>query len=147
MSASATTADAFRAALLRARASHLHGAALHVYNLGEYSTMRTFLTADRLAGFALDGEDIVSVFRHAAAPARGLAAALMRQAVAEGGRTLDAFDTYLPKVYARCGFVETGRLAWDDKYAPADWDYSAFEQWNGGRPDVVLMRHDYELTV
>jgi len=146
MRASVTTASSFRDSLLRARASHIHGAALHVYKLGEYSRMRTFLTDDRLAGFALNGEDIVSVFRHTAAPARGLAAALMRQAVAAGGRTLDAFDTYLPKVYARCGFVEVGRLAWNDEYAPVDWDYGTFEQWNGGRPDVVLMRHDYELT-
>ncbi|MEZ3155920.1 hypothetical protein AB1K56_03245 [Microbacterium sp. BWR-S6Y] len=146
MSASETTADVFRGALLRARASHLHGAALHVYALAEYERMRTFLTPDGLAGFALHETDIVSVFRHADSADRGVADALMRRAVAEGGRTLDAFDTYLPKVYARCGFVEIGRLAWDDKYAPADWDYSAFEHWNGGRPDVVLMRHDYELT-
>lgn len=108
--------------------------------------MRTFLTSDGLAGFALDGEDIVSVFRNAHATPRGLADALMRQAVAEGGRTLDAFDTYLPKVCARCGFVEVGRLAWDDQCASHDWDYAAFEKWNGGRPDVVLMRHDYGLS-
>lgn len=136
----------FRDALLSARASHVHGAAVHAYTTEEYRNMRVYLTDDRMAGFALNGQEIVSVFRHAASEHRGCAEALMAQAVALGGRELDAFDTYLPRVYERCGFSEAGRVSWDERYTPDGWDFAAFDAWKNGRPDVVFMKHEHALA-
>jgi hypothetical protein len=46
---------------------------------------------------------------------------------------LDAFDGHLPQIYAKHGFQETGRLPFDEKYAPASWKPEF------GKPDVVFM--------
>lgn len=46
---------------------------------------------------------------------------------------LDAFETITP-LYARYGFYETGRVAFDPQYAPPGWNYA-----RDGRPDVVFM--------
>lgn len=135
----------FRDALLRARASHVHGAAVHVYSVDEYREMRAYLSDDGTAGFALNGEEIVSVFRHSDAD-RGCAEELITQAVALGGRALDAFDTYLTRVYGRCGFAEVGRATWDDRYTPDGWDFAAFKEWKRGRPDVVFMKYEHALA-
>lgn len=59
----------------------------------------------------------------------------------EHPQTLDAFDEQarsgnvnLPKLYAKHGFKETGRLGFDPQYAPPEWDEAKH-----GRPDVVFM--------
>ncbi|MFC9841322.1 hypothetical protein ACFVKB_47395 [Rhodococcus sp. NPDC127530] len=65
-----------------------------------------------------------------------------RTAVAQGGRRLDCFDTVLPDLYSKAGFVAVARLRWNDDYAPDGWDYTTFRQFNGGRPDVVFMAHN-----
>ena len=47
----------------------------------------------------------------------------------------DGADGFLPGVYARCGFKESGRLSWDDLYDPPRWTYEKH-----GRPDVMMMK-------
>lgn len=63
-------------------------------------------------------------------------------AVLNGGRRVDVFDTYLPKLYIRAGFRTVARMLWDENYAPKGWNYSLFKQFNGGRPDVIFMVYD-----
>ena len=58
------------------------------------------------------------------------------------GGGLDCFDTVLPAIYAKSGFVAVARLKWNDDYAPDDWNYTTYSAFNGGRPDVVFMAHD-----
>jgi len=112
------------------------------YEPADYEGMRLFTSPDKKAGFAIkpDG-DIVSVFSHPDNP-RGAAEHLLDVAVANGGNKLDAFDTFLPKVYAKEGFKVVARMPWNDTYAPADWDAGAMSKYNGGKPDVVFMAHD-----
>lgn len=117
-------------------------ASVYVYDEDEYRAMRLFTVDDGKAGFALKGDEIVSVFCHNDSKHAGCAQALMAAAVDEGGRRLDCFDTVLPKVYARAGFVPVARLAWNDEYAPPEWDYPTYQLFNGGRPDVVFMAYD-----
>ncbi|QSE86568.1 hypothetical protein [Rhodococcus koreensis] len=57
----------------------------------------------------------------------------------KGGRPLDCFDTLLPDLDSKAGFVAVARLGWNDEYAPDGWDYTTFRQFNDGRPDVVCM--------
>ena len=114
---------------------------LAVYSPQEYAGMKTFLSPNGKTGFALKGDDIVSVFSHPT-DTPGAAAHLLDVAVKNGGRRLDAFDTYLPKIYAREGFRVVARMPWNDAYAPEGWDHEAMKQYNNGRPDVVFMAFD-----
>lgn len=108
----------------------------------DYAGKRLFLFDGGLSGFALDGDDIISVF---SVPGTAPAAAqrVMEVAVAEGGRRLDAFDTFLPRVYARAGFRAVATLPFNREFAPDGWDYSFMEETFGdGDPDVVFMIYD-----
>lgn len=134
----------FRNALIEAqRRSGASGAAVHAYSPEEYAGMRLFLSADGNAGFALKGDDIVSVFatRGADEPAQATIA-ILRLAVEQGGRRLDAFETQLPRLYSRGGFVVESRIPFSDANRPEGWDYEAMRAFNGGRPDVVFMVYD-----
>jgi hypothetical protein len=104
--------------------------------------MRMFLTPDSKAGFALKGNDIVSVFRHPDEPIRNAAASMIEMAIQQGGRRLDAFDTILPSIYSRHGFKATSRSPFVDEFAPPGWDHARFAKFNEGRPDVVYMTLD-----
>jgi len=110
----------------------------------EYAGMRLFTTPDRDAGFALDGDDIVSVFKHPDAPHQRVTRSMLDLATQQGGRRLDAFDTFLPRIYSDSGFRAVARIPWADEHAPEGWDYAANEKFNNGRPDVVFMVHDPE---
>jgi hypothetical protein len=135
-------ASVFHDAIQAAHDANEHGAAVTVYPAEDYAGMRTFLSPDAKFGFALKGEDVVSVFKHPDANEKGVGEKMAKLAVQEGGRTLDAFDTVLPGIYAKAGFKPVARLPWSDDYAPTGWNYDAFAQHNGGRPDVVFMAHD-----
>ncbi len=80
------------------------------------------------------GFDIQGVFSSGAVKGAGKSALV--DAIARGGRTLDAFDGYLPRLYGAFGFKETHRAAFNDEYAPVNWDFEKY-----GRPDVVLMTY------
>jgi hypothetical protein len=95
----------------------------------------TFVSKDGKVGYALDQHgDLQNLFNNGGPKGAGRAALI--DAVLHGARTLDAFDPYLPKIYAEHGFVATGRMPFNDKYAPDGWDYAKY-----GRPDVVFMAY------
>ena len=128
--------EAFRSAnKMNERAS----AQVYEYPEEDYKNMRLFVAENGLSGFALkeDG-DIVSVFSQ---EKRGSAGAL-ELAIAQGGKKLDCFDTFLPKIYKEHGLVEYKRDKWAEEYKPANWDKEYFKQYNNGEPDVVYMKVD-----
>lgn len=141
------SARRFAEAIQAGKDSHgTGGQTVYVYPVDEYEDMRLFLTEDEKAGFALkdkgDGVvDIVSVFNSADGPKKA-SYPIMRLAVELGGNTLDAFDTFLPRIYSANGFRVASRLKWNDEFAPEGWDYEAASEFNGGRPDVVFMYYD-----
>ena len=139
---SEASGNLFHGAIATAKAAHPHGAAVTLYTPEEYAKMRTFLASDMGAGFALNGNDIVSVFNHAHSPHRNVANPMLDLALQQGGRKLDAFDTVLPHVYSRSGFKVTSRVPFNDEFAPQNWSHQTFSDYNGGRPDVVFMAHD-----
>jgi hypothetical protein len=67
---------------------------------------------------------------------------LLNAAIANGGRRLDAFDTVLPELYSKRGFRVTGRVPFNNEFAPKGWDYDLYGKYNNGRPDIVFMVHD-----
>jgi hypothetical protein len=118
------------------------GAQVTVYD--DYTGMRLFVMDDGLSGFALNGNDIISVFGHPDAPS-GAVKEMFPVAVALGGQRLDAFDTFLPKIYARAGFRAVAKLPFSREFAPDNWDYDWFEAELGDSdPDVMFMVYDPE---
>lgn len=132
----------FRKALISALAarSSLRGC-VKVHEADDYARRNLFMDDEGLCGFALKEGEIASVFRHPALAGGPVLQSLMTLAVRHGGSHLDAFDTRLPELYALCGFNAVARLSWNDALAPDEWDYAAFRDFNGGRPDVVFMAH------
>jgi hypothetical protein len=71
---------------------------------------------------------------------------MLEAAVEAGGRKLDAFDTYLPKIYETVGFRPVSKIAWDDEFAPPGWDKEVFKDSNNGEPDVIFFVYDPDYT-
>lgn len=136
--AATTAAGRFHTAFLEAKIASPFGAAVHAYTAEEYAQMRLFLAPDGLSGFALKGEDIVSVFSHPASGG-GRARKIIDVAVANGGRTLDCFDGKLVQIYSALGFREVRRESWNEEYRPDGWQ----DAW--GKPDVVYMEHGQNI--
>jgi hypothetical protein len=96
---------------------------------------KVYMSPDGLSGFAVSDTGYVSnLFKHPSAAYRDVMGAVLARARAEGGKTLDAFDTGLAAGYAKRGAVETGRSPWNPEYAPAGWDTEKM-----GTPDYVSM--------
>ena len=135
------TAQAFHKGITQARkAMGRAGDAVHVYDHVEYMGMRTFVTADGKSGFALNGDDIVSVFT--TAPGGNISQSMLQLAVAQGGRKLDAMDIHLPAIYSQSKFRVVARLPWDDAQAPPKWSKRFWKEFNKGEPDIVFMVYD-----
>lgn len=96
---------------------------------------RVTLKHNGTVGFALtpDG-DMQNLFNNGGP--KGAARELVFDGLRSGGKTLDAFAGYLTRLYRQYGFVETGRLKFNDEFAPAGWNVD-----NDGRPDVVFMAY------
>ena len=115
------------------------GSAVDVYD--SYKGLRLFVNEDGSAGFAIkDDGDVVSVFNNSTQ--RGIVPQMVMLATQEGGRKLDAFDTILPHFYNRAGYQDVATLAWNDEYAPPNWDYETMQ-----RPGVTSMVYSPEGAV
>ena len=130
-------AEAFRSAIEASKVGNKFASSVYVYSADDYRSMRLFLTEDGKSGFALKGDDIVSVFNNGGE--KGIAHSMMLLAAQEGGRRLDAFDTVLPHIYAIHGFEPAARMKWNEEYAPDGWNKKLYSSYNGGEPDVVYM--------
>ena len=136
-------ASLYNADMTSAMADHSLGAQVEIKSPEDLASSNLFRTESG-SGFAVkpDG-DIVAVF---ASPdeAKGSGYSMLQAAVQAGGKKLDAFDTYLPKIYETVGFRPVARLPWNDEFAPQGWDKQAFLEYNNGEPDVVFFVHDAE---
>lgn len=119
------------------------------YNeMGEsYEGKRLFLFDDGYSGFALNGDDIISVFSVPQKAPRGAVKEMMPIAVEQGGKRLDAFNTFLPTLYSRMGFKAVAKLPFSREYAPDGWSYDFYNKefpQTRGEPEVVFMVYDPE---
>jgi hypothetical protein len=136
------SAEAFETAITEATSGSPYAPAVYVYSREKYADMRLFLSGDSNAGFAVKGDDIVSVFNGPTSGLKNVTNSMLRLAFEQGGRRLDAFDTVLPDLYSNNLFKTIVRLPWDDKEAPNGWDKELFSRWKNGEPDVVFMAYD-----
>lgn len=97
---------------------------------------RVFLSHGGKAGFVIssDGE-LQNLFNNSGV--RGVGAEGVKRAIAEGARTLNAYDGFLTPFYEKLGFRETERTEFDPKYAPDNLPKEIMTQ----RPDVVTMEY------
>jgi hypothetical protein len=100
----------FHEAIISAKKASKFGAAVTAYQAEDYAKMRLFLADDGKVGFALDGNDIVSVFKHPDSDALHVAASILPLAIEQGGTRLDCFDTELPRIYSTADFKAVARL-------------------------------------
>lgn len=104
------------------------------YTEAEYAEMKaiTYLSKDKQSGYALVDGELISVF---SLPGAKQGKQAIMDAIKRGANRLDCIDGFLLTFYKAFGFVEYQRLAWDDQYAPENWDYGQH-----GRPDIVFMK-------
>ncbi len=127
------------------------GAQVEIKTPEELAETRLFQTESG-SGFSIKSDgDITAVYASEAEPSGG-AYAMLEAAVEAGGRKLDAFDTYLPKIYETVGFRPVSKIKWNDEFAPKapsaveDWDKQKFIKYNNGEPDVVFFVYDPDYT-
>jgi len=100
----------------------------------ELADSRVFLSDDGKSGFVISHDgDLQNVFRNPGG-VKGSGRQAVEQAIQQGATTLDAYDGFLPSLYGDLGFVETGRMRFDPKYAPEGMP-------EGATPDVIFMAH------
>lgn len=96
---------------------------------------QAFINEEGTVGYLLDAEgDIANLFNNSGVKGAGRKAFV--EGIQKGARTLDAFDPFLPEIYSQYGFEVTGRMKFNDDYAPEGWNYE-----RDGRPDVVFMAY------
>ena len=134
-------ADTYYNDMVAAMAGHKYAAQVEIKEPSELSKYRLYRTPNG-SGFAIkpDG-DIVAVFASQSEP-RGGSYALLQAAVQAGGKKLDAFNTYLPKIYSRVGFRPVARIPWNDEFAPPNWDKDTFRKFSDGEPEIYFFVHD-----
>jgi hypothetical protein len=129
------------------------GLSLTVYGTPEeYAGSKLWMSENGQVGFALNGDDIVSVFNMKGGEHRGIVPSTISLAIEKGGRRLDAFDirnkvtgeSGLPKLYGRTGMVPVARIKFDPNFPPPDVTVAQWAAWGerNGNPDVVFMRYD-----
>lgn len=75
---------------------------------------------------------------------RGTAHSIVSAGTEKGGKYLECFDTYLPKIYGKSGFTKVSSIDFNREYAPEGWDYDAMKQYHNGEPPIVMMMSDAE---
>jgi len=110
---------------------------LSEYTAREYTDIGAtcYLSQDKQSGYAIkpDGE-LISVF---SLPGSRQGVAAVKSAVENGATKLDCLGEFLVTLYRKFGFVEYARDAWNDQYAPKNWDYGKF-----GKPDIIYMQRE-----
>lgn len=120
-------------AFIAARDQSKRPAYLSDHTADDLREHRLFLSRDGKVGFAIDPHgDVQNVFNNGGPRGAGVEAVF--HAIDMGGRTLDCFDGFLPDRYAQFGFVETGRIRFNQEMRPRGWDLA-----RQGTPDVVFM--------
>ena len=138
---SSANAENYNQAMRRSLANEPTAPQVEIKSPQELANMRLFQTESG-SGFAIKNDgDVVAVYASPNEPPRG-SYSMLEAAVEAGGRKLDAFDTYLPKIYETVGFRPVSKLPWNNEFSPPGWDKKVFAGHNNGEPDVVFFVYD-----
>ena len=136
-----TSAKAYSKDMSDSMANHEFGLQVTIQKPKDLINSKLYRT-EYGGGFVIkpDG-DVVGVFNKPGSPP-GSIYAMMQLAVEQGGKKLDAFNTFLPKIYETVGFKPVSRVKWSDKFAPKGWNKKTFKEFNNGEPDLILYVYD-----
>jgi hypothetical protein len=129
----------FHDAITASKEGNPFGAFVHAYEEHEYNEKKNFISEGGEAGMSVtkDG-DIVSVFNNPKiGTKKGVAGHMLEIALENGGKRLDCFDGFLPKLYSKYGFVPVARMKFAREYAPEGWNFE-----RDGEPDVLFFAHN-----
>ena len=80
----------------------------------DLSDHKLWMNEEGTVGVAVDPEgDVQNVFNNGGT--KGAAAHAVVHAIEQGGKTLDAYDGFLPEYYRQFGFQETGRMKFNPR--------------------------------
>ena len=138
---SKTSANAYSKDMADAMSNHKYGLQVTIQKPEDLLNSNLYRT-EYGGGFVIkpDG-DVVGVFNKPGSPP-GSIYAMMQLAVEQGGKKLDAFNTFLPKIYETVGFKPVSRVKWNDEFAPEGWSKDTFKKYNNGEPDLILYVYD-----
>ncbi len=131
------------------QASHKFGSSVDVFDPKDYKGYDLIIVgggdATATVSISPDGE-IGAVTKSPAAP-KELVDVAFEAAISTGkAKWLDGFDTVLPAMYSQKGFEAVARIAFVEEFAPEGWDFTTYERYNDGRPDVVFMKYTGKKT-
>lgn len=128
----------FRTASQAAKRAHPDGQLLQTYEPNQLATSQVFLTADKKAGFAIKGGDVVNLFANPNSQSDYQVLPMLSAAVGEGARRYRNFDNEaLAPMLAMSGFRPVARIPFDPDIAPEGWDVDQM-----GSPDFVYYAYD-----
>ena len=130
----------FYDAIGEAKKANPYGAFVTQHETAEYDGMKKYLSADGGVGVAVtDDGNIVSVFKNPGVnTGKGAVSSILFTALENGGKKLDNFNSKkLSTLYLQHGFEPVARIAFNDDYAPDDWNYE-----RDGRPDILFWVHN-----
>lgn len=129
----------FHKAITASKEGNPFGAFVHAYDEDEYGHKKLFMSEGGEAGCAVTPSgDIVSVFNNPKiGTKKGVAGHMLEIALQNGGKRLDCFDGFLPKLYSKYGFVPVAKVKFNKEYAPEGWNFE-----RDGEPDVVFFAHN-----
>jgi hypothetical protein len=141
-----TDAKAFYSAITAAKKSRgLDGIQVDNKSVAEFEQIvkeggRLFITQDGLAGVVLKGDGYVGMgFAHNNLPkGSNILKPLLQLTIKLGATYADAYDTFLPKYYAKFGFKPFNRLKFNPEFAEKGWEKTILNT----QPDVVTMYWD-----
>ena len=100
---------------------------------------RLLVSKDGLVGVKIEVDgNIGSGFSHLSNTKQNALLPFLVAGIKMGARYTNCYDTYLPKYYAKFGFVATGRMAFEPSMAEKGWQNSILKN----KPDVVFMKYD-----
>lgn len=137
---STTEYERYSSALQEAINTNEHGAYVSPQSVEDLKSnaKRTFLTPDNNAGVVVfNNGDIGALFKNPKLQQRSVSLDLVLTAIENGGNKLDNYDGYLTRNYTQFGFIPVARVAFNEQYAPENWNYEKF-----GKPDVIFFMHN-----
>lgn len=94
---------------------------------------KLYLSHDGKVGGAMSPKgDMGNLFNNGGP--KGAAHEILLEMIADGGKTADAYDGYLPELYANFGLFESGRMKFNPEYAPPGWNFEKDDS-----PDVIFL--------
>jgi hypothetical protein len=128
------------ATFIQARDKSTRAGFLSPYTPEELANARLYKASDMDVGYAITPEgDLINVFNNSGIEGAGAEAVI--DALKNGARTLDCLGEDLVKYYQHFGFRIRETMAWDDAYAPKNWNYE-----KDGRPDVYFLEYPESIS-